>query len=147
MFKDLVMGDNPAWQSFQSGFFGGFVGAFVALGLIVAFILFIAIYAYAAIALSTIARKLRHPNPWIAWIPFANMALVLQLGGFHWAWIFLLLIPILGWVAVWVLLIIASWRMFAKRKYPGWMALSLVLPQIGIILYLIALGFAAWGRR
>ena len=70
--------------------------------------------------------------------------MILQLGGFHWAWIFLLLIPVLGWIAVFVLLVIATWRIFEKRKYPGWFSLSMVIPKAGLILYLVAIGFVAW---
>jgi|TARA_Y100000310_G_scaffold256634_1_gene264470 hypothetical protein len=34
-------------------------------------------------------------------IPFANSAMRLQLGKkFHWAWVFLYLIPIIGWIAI-----------------------------------------------
>ena len=73
--------------------------------------------------------------------------MVLELGSFHWAWIFLVLIPILGWIALMVLLIIATWRIFEKRKYPGWYSLSMIIPKVGGILYLIAIGFVAWKNQ
>ena len=73
--------------------------------------------------------------------------MILQLGGFNWAWIFLILIPIFGWIALTVLLVIATWRIFEKRKYPGWFSLSIIIPKIGLILYLIAIGFVAWGKK
>jgi hypothetical protein len=73
--------------------------------------------------------------------------MILQLGEFHWALIFLFLIPILGWIALSVLIIIAMWRIFEKRKYPGWFSLSLILPKIGGVLYLIIIGFVAWKDR
>jgi arginine exporter protein ArgO len=89
-------------------------------------------------------RKLKHPKPWLAWIPFANGALILQLGGFHWALIFLILVPILGWIALAVLSIIATWRIFEKRKHPGWFSLAQIIPKIGGILYLVVIGIVAW---
>jgi len=73
--------------------------------------------------------------------------MILQIGKFHWAWIFLILIPILGWIALLVLLIIAQWRIFERRKYPGWFSLSTVIPQIGGVLYLIVIGLVAWQDR
>ena len=124
---------------------GGLLGgAILALGLAIAALIFIAIYAYTALAWMTIAKKLKHKYAWLAWIPLANIALILQLGGFHWAWVFLLLIPILGWLAIAVLMIIATWKIFEKRKYPGWFSLSMIIPEVGGILYLVAIGFVAW---
>ena len=122
----------------------GGLGILTAVGIALAIIVGIAAYIYFAFAWMTIARKLKYKNSWLAWIPIANIAMILQIGGFHWAWIFLLIIPILGWIVVFVLAVIATWRIFEKRKYPGWFSLSMIIPQIGGILYLIAIGFVAW---
>jgi len=119
-------------------------GAILAFVLLIAVLIGVGLYVYTALAWMTIAKKLKHPHPWLAWIPFANIAMILQLGGFHWALTFLLLIPILGWIAVFVLVIIATWKAFEKRKYPGWFSLAMIIPQVGGILYLIAIGFVAW---
>lgn len=126
---------------------GGMLGALIAIGIMVAILFLVALYVYFALAWKTIAEKLKFKKSWIAWIPFANGAMILHLGDFHWAWIFLLLIPILGWIALFVLFIIANWRIFEKRKHPGWFSLSLIIPQVGCILYLIAIGFAAWQKK
>lgn len=128
----------------QEYLMGGAIGAVLAGVLMVAILVGIALYVYHALAWQTIARKLKYPHPWLAWIPFANMAMILQLGNFHWAWIFLLLIPILGWIAIAVLMIISYWRVFEKRKYPGWFGLAPIIPKVGGLLYLIAIGFVAW---
>ncbi|MBU2562322.1 MAG: hypothetical protein KKF68_01545 [Nanoarchaeota archaeon] len=92
-------------------------------------------------------KKLRYKKAWLAWIPVANISMMLQLGKFHWAWVFLILIPILGWIALFVLVIIATWRIFERRKYPGWFSLSMVIPEVGVILYLVAIGFVAWSDK
>lgn len=119
---------------------------FMLLGLIV----LAAIYVYFALVMQTIAKKLKHPKPWLAWIPFANIAQVLQLGNFHWAWTFLILIPILGLVAVWVLTTISFWRIFERRKYPGWLALVQwggIIPFINFLsapAFTVILGLVAW---
>lgn len=113
----------------------------------------IAVYVYTSLAWMTIAKKLRYRYPWLAWIPFANMAMILQLGNFHWAWVFLILIPFLGWLALAVLGIIANWRIFEKREYPGWFALvplAGVIPFIGWVASaanLVIIGVVAWVDR
>ena len=110
-------------------------------------LIMLAFYIYFSLAWMTIAKKLKYKRPWLAWIPIVNIAMMLQLGSFHWAWIFLVLIPILGWIPLFVLMIISTWRIFEKRKYPGWFSLSLIIPQIGGILYLVAIGFVAWADK
>ena len=128
----------------QDALIGGVIGSLIAIGVLFAITIFIGVYVYFALAWQTIARKLKYKNPWLAWIPFANLAMMLSLGGFHWQWIFLILIPILGWIPLFVLLVIATWRIFEKRKYPGWFSLSMIIPKIGSVFYLIAIGFVAW---
>jgi len=130
-----------------TSFTGGLLGGLVVLGITIAIFFTIGIYVYSSLAWYTIAKKLKYKEAWLAWIPIINIAMFLQLGGFHWAWIFLILIPVLGWIALFVLVIIATWRIFEKRKYPGWFSLSIIIPKIGGILYLIAIGFVAWGKK
>lgn len=110
-------------------------------------LIMLATYIYFSFAWMTIAQKLKYKDSWLAWIPIANLAMILQLGKFHWAWVFLIFIPIIGWVALAILIIISTWRIFEKRKYPGWFSLSIILPWIGGVLYLISLGFVAWQDR
>lgn len=129
---------------FVGGFAGGALGALMIFGILIAIIFMAGIYVYSSLAWYTIAKKLKYKKAWLAWIPIINTTMVLQLGGFHWAWIFLILIPILGWIALFVLAIIANWRIFEKRKYPGWFGLAPIIPKIGGILYLIVIGFVAW---
>lgn len=126
---------------------GGLLGVLIAIGIILAVLFIAALYIYHALAWIEIAKKLKYKKYWLAWIPFANISMVLQLGGFHWAWVFLLLIPFAGLIAVLVLYIISLWKIFEKRKYPGWFSLSLVIPKVGAILYLVAIGFVAWRKK
>ncbi|MHA1703917.1 MAG: hypothetical protein ACTSWK_16805 [Promethearchaeota archaeon] len=132
-------------ESFLGGALGG---AAVTLGLGLIIVIALAFYVYFALAWMTIAQKLKHKRPWLAWIPIANFALILQLGGFHWALVFLALIPVIGWLALSILMIIAAWKIYEKRKYPGWLALAPLLDWItggiGSIINLIVIGFVAW---
>jgi len=107
----------------------------------------LALYVYTSLSWMTIGKKLKYKKSWLAWIPIANISMMLQLGGFHWAWVFLVLLPIIGWIPLFVMLIIATWRIFEKRKYPGWFSLSMIVPKIGGILYLVILGFVSWKDR
>ena len=138
-----VIIDNPLTDIM----IGGLIGGLIALGIITIIFLLISLYVYHSFSWMVIARKLKHKHPWLSWIPFASTALRLQLGGFHWAWVFLYLLPIVGWIALFVLLIISYWRVFEKRKYPGWFSLSMIIPKIGLVLYLTAIGFVAFKDR
>ena len=142
---------NWNWTNYQDAVVGGAVGAVLATLLIVLLFVLIALYVYFALASYSIAKKMKHKKPWLAWIPVANIAMWLQLGGFHWAWIFLLLVPIAGLVAVGFLFIMASWKVFEKLKYPGWLALSpllgLIWGGLGTLAYGIILGIVAWKKK
>ncbi len=134
---------SPVW-----GVMGmGVIGSLIAIGIMIAIIVFVGLYIYHSAAWVRIAQKLKYKRPWLSWIPVANLAMILQLGRFHWALIFLILIPILGWIALAVLGIISLWRIFEKIKYPGWFSLGILIPQVGWILYFIAIGFGAWADR
>jgi len=142
-FGDLLGTSSDALTVFSAGA----LGALIAVAIFLAIFLAIGLYVYFAIVWMTIAKKMKYKHPWLAWIPFANVAMILQIGGFHWAWIFLALVPIVGWIALFVLFIIANWRIFEKRKHPGWLSLSLVIPKVGGLLYMIAIGFVAWSKK
>jgi hypothetical protein len=122
------------------------IGALIVVWIIVA----VGLWVYTSLAWMTIGKKLKYKNAWIAWIPIVNIAMVLQLGEFHWAWIFLALVPVVGWLVLAVMAIIATWRIYVKRKYAGWLSLISVLQGIPVvgwvagIVNLIILGLVAW---
>ena len=143
-------------ETIQNAIAGSALGALIVGAIVLFAIIAVAVWIYTSLAWATIGKKLKHKNSWLAWIPFARTGLVLSLGKFHWAWAFLYLIPILGWTVLAVLSIVAHWRIFEIRNYPGWLALipiASVIPLIGGlagIAYLIILGFVAWkdaGKR
>lgn len=171
--EDGVIGSTDA---LTGGLLALFAGFFVFLVIFV-----LAIYVYNSLAWAAIGKKLKYKRPWLAWIPIANIAMIFQMGGFHWAWIFLAIIPIIGIIismvfmvlgklllayalmmllviipaiACGVMLLIATWRIFEKRKYPGWLALSpllSVIPFVGgfvaTIAQLVIIGLVAWKNR
>lgn len=117
--------------------------------LILGFLFLIAIYVYSALAYQSIYRKSGHKKPWMAWIPIVNIIPAFELGGFHWAWIFLVLaamIPAIGFIAsiaLVVLTIISMWRIFKKAGYPGWLSLFILIP----VANLIVIGIVAWQKK
>ncbi|MFC1685543.1 hypothetical protein ACFLZZ_00810 [Nanoarchaeota archaeon] len=129
---------------FADALAGGAMGGLMVLGITAALFAVLAFYVYTSLAWQTIGKKFKYKHSWLAWIPIARWSMVLQLGKFHWAWVFLVLIPVLGWIALLVLLIIARWRLYEKRKYPGFFSLAIIIPNIGGILDLIVIGFVAW---
>lgn len=137
---------------FKEGLLGGVLaGAVLGTILLFALVVFLIYWVYTSLAWSTIGKKLKYKNNFLALIPFARTAMIFELGNFNWAWAFLWLLPIIGWIAIWVLGIIASWRIFELRNYPGWFALIIALSMVGKELgglasigYLIILGFVAW---
>jgi len=134
-------------EAFTGGLAGGVIGGtIVALGIIFIVLIGLALYIYTSLAWYTISKKQKYKYPWLAWIPIANIILILQIGSFHWAWILLILIPILGWIALFIIVIIAKWRIFEKGRYPGWFSLAAIIPKVGGLLNLIAIGFLAWGK-
>ena len=60
-----------------------------------------------------------------------------------WTWGFMIFAPI----ANVVFFILWTWKIFELRKYPGWLSLSVLIPRVGGILYLIAIGFVAWKNK
>lgn len=117
-------------------------------GMLLAFIILLlaASYVYFALVLQSLAKKLGYKKTWLAWIPVANLALWPILNKKHWAWVFMFLVPI----ANLVFYLIWSWKIFERRKYPGWLCLIGLLgslPYIGwlaTIATAIIWGFVAW---
>lgn len=142
------LSDPGAFRSIVAD--AGAWGFLLALGFF-ALLISLAIYIYFALAWMAIAKKKGHKYPWLAWIPFANISMWFQMGGFHWAWIFLILIPVAGWLAIAILFIISNWRVFESLKYPGWLSLAplldIIAGGVGTIAYGIVAGIIAWGNN
>ena len=145
-------------------------GLIVLLFFIAIFLLvFLVYWVYSSFAWYSIAKKLKYKHPFMAWIPFARAAMILQMAGYHWAWVFLYLIPLLGWFAIFILLLACTWKIYEKRRYSGWWALlplfsalassltyldhtallitGQLLSTILGILNLVILGLVAWKDR
>lgn len=69
----------------------------------------LAVYVWIGLSLSALFRKAGEPG-WQAWVPLLNVAVLLRLGGST-PWLVLLgLVPVVGWVALYVLVVVAAHR-------------------------------------
>ena len=115
-----------------------------------AILISIGIYVYLSFAYMTVGRKANLKTPGLAWIPSVGPAIIaFQAAKMHW-WPWLLLIgyfvPVVGifaLIAFSVFFIIWNWKMFEAVKRPGWWALLLLIPVVGLVM----LGIAAWSKK
>jgi len=114
--------------------------ALIAAFFFVFIIIGIAIYVYNGFVLMTIAKKLKNPRPWLAWIPVANFFLLPQLAGQAWQYGFFIFLPLVNIV----FLIYWFWHILEKRKYAGALSLLILIPYLGVIAWLITIGIVAW---
>ncbi|MDY0910318.1 DUF5684 domain-containing protein [Microbacterium sp. CFBP9034] len=77
--------------------------------ILLSLIAFAALYVWTAIALSAVFRK-SGEEAWKAWVPVLNVFALLQLGGLSGWLVLLVLVPILGPLALWVVQVIACYR-------------------------------------
>jgi hypothetical protein len=107
---------------------GGFLFIFLIFGLVM--------YVYVALALQTIAQKTDTENAWLAWIPIANIVLMLNIAKKPIWWIILFFIPLVSFVMA-----IIVWMGIAEeRGKPNWWGILLIIPGVGLIVP----GYLAW---
>ncbi len=114
--------------------------------IVVALIFLVIIYIYTALALYAIAKRTKTKNPWLAWIPFANIYLMTQIAKVPWWTIFFLcfsFIPWFGPAVVTVFTVVLWWRIAEVRKRPGWWGLLMVIP----IANFVFMGILAWAKK
>ncbi|MEI8364429.1 MAG: hypothetical protein WCF78_03150 [archaeon] len=166
----LAMMSEPNLSMGDMAGIAGLLGVAFIIMLTVFILLGIAIYIYQSLAWQSIARKLKYKYAWLAWIPIANFFLLPILAKKKWTWgliIFLpfvllpfLLMPIIGMILYWLaiifiilMVIIWTWDIYEKRKYPGWLSLTPafffipIINIIAIIAHFVIIGFVAWSDR
>jgi hypothetical protein len=93
-------------------------------------LLWLIVYIWMAICLMTIAKKTNTPNPWLAWIPFANLYLMCKIAGRPGWWLILLLIPFVN-----IVIGIIVWMGIAKaRGKPDWIGILMIIPFVNLII-------------
>ena len=114
------------------GFLGAFLG-FILVSVLIAYII-------SAIALMLIAQKTKTPNSWLAWIPIANIFLMVFIAKKEWWWaliiLFANLIPVIGNIASLAALIYIWWLICERLKKPGPLALLMLIPVVNLVFML-----------
>ena len=94
-----------------------------------------------SLCLHLIASKTNTSPAWLAWIPIANVVLLLMVADKPIWWIILLFIPIVN--IVWIVLGILAWMGVAeKRGKPSWIGILMILPFVNFII----LGYLAFSK-
>ena len=117
-----------------AGLFGVIMAAMVAQ-----FLIWLVVYAYMALCLQFIAKKTNTPNGWMAWIPIANIILMLQIAKLPLWYIVLFLIPIANIVVafiVWIKIL----EVMGKPTW--WVILIMLVPVVNFII----LGILAFSK-
>lgn len=112
------------WLSFLKGF--GFLALFSGLYLL----LLLAAYIYMALCLQVIAKKTDTKNGWMAWIPIANIFLMINIARKPLWWFLLILIPLVN-----IVIAVILWMEIAKRRgKPNWVGILIIVPFVGIVI-------------
>lgn len=117
--------DNPGAQA---AFLSGAFLVFLVVGA--------AFYIFAAFALMTIAEKTQTPNAWLAWIPLANVVLMIMVARKPIWWIVLFFIPLVN-----IVVSVILWMAIAEARHkPSWWGILTIIP----VLNLVAIAYLAW---
>ena len=125
-----------------SAIIGVIGGLMIIFGLVI-LLIGIATYIFFALALMAIAKKTNTENPWLAWIPIANIYLMTKIGKVPWWTMFgllLALIPAIGWLLTTALGAFWWWKIAEARGKPGWLGILTIIPLANFIV----IGILAW---
>jgi len=102
------------------------------------FMLCLLVYIYKAYCLWNISKKARIENNWMAWVPIANIILMLQIAKKPTWWIILFFVPVAS-----IVVIILTWMEIAKTlRKPDWLGILMIIP----IANLFALGYLTFSK-
>jgi len=93
-------------------------------------------YIYVSLALQTIANKTNTANAWLAWIPIANIFLMLSVAKKPMWWFLLFLVPLVN-----IVFAVIVWMAIAEaRGKPNWWGILTIVP----VANLVVPGVLAW---
>ena len=93
---------------------------------------------YVSLAIQTLATKTHTENTWLAWIPVADLFLMLEIARKPVWWFLLYLIPLVN-IAVCIIV----WMAIAEaRGKPNWWGILRIVPVISVIVP----GYLAWSE-
>ena len=100
-------------------------------------------YLLVTVPIYKMAERLNQENPWLAFVPIANLYLICMMAGKEWWWLLLLFIPLINIVIVAIL-----WMGIAGNLgHPSWLGLLMFIPLVNLaLLYYFAFGPAPAAR-
>jgi len=110
---------------------------------IISLISTIAFYVFSALTQQKVAQKLGFENTWHAWVPILNVVQLFKMGDKSPWLILLFIVPVLGWLALYVITIIVHCKIAEKLGYDKLMGLLILIPVASFILW----GMFAWGKK
>jgi hypothetical protein len=96
-----------------------------------------AIYVYTSLAYYTIATKLGYENSWMAWVPFVNLWMMVELAEKEAWWFILFFVPIAQLVA----LVLVTMAIAERLGKPNWWGILMLIPPVNLAVP----GVLAWG--
>ena len=103
----------------------------------ISFLTYLAIgVLYITLALQTIAQKTNTANGWLAWIPIANIILMLEIAKKPIWWSSLFFIPLVNLI----MSIIVGMGIAEARSKPSWWGILLIIPVVNLLVP----GYLAW---
>ena len=113
------------------------IAAAVTIGVMLTILFFVlVVYIYASICLQLIAKKTGSPDPWLAWIPVANVFLMCKIAGLSYWWLLVFLlsfIPVLGMLCNMAISGYIWYKIALARNKPGWIGAISIVPLVGLI--------------
>ena len=101
------------------------------MGDLVNVLIILALYAYIAFCIQTIAKRTNTKDPWMGWVPILNIYLLCKIAGKPGWWLILFIIPLVN-----VVISIIVWmRISEALKKPGWLGILTILPLINLVIW------------
>ena len=94
------------------------------------FLFYLAIYAYTAYTLQSIAKKTSTPKTWWAWVPILDIFLLVKISQKSYWWVLWSVIPIVNIVITAIL-----WMRIAVRLgKPKWLGILVLIPFVNFVM-------------
>jgi hypothetical protein len=108
------------------------------------FLVGVLFYIFSGWLLYRIGKKFNYDRPWFAWVPFANMYMIVGLSNreSNWFWIILItsFIPCINIVAV-VMMIMCFMDIAENCGKESWWGILIIIPIVGwVIMYMLGSG-------
>lgn len=132
------MDDPNVFTALIVSLFAGGMFIFIIFFFIIYFVVIIGSYVYMALATQAIAKKTNTKDEWLAWIPIANMVLLLNVAKKPTWWLILFFIPMAN-----IAIMVIVWMEIAKAcNKPDWWGILMLVPLANFVVP----GYLAWSK-